>query len=122
MSTVLVRSVISWFEKNAKVPLSATEIKALEELFENEEVDVQVLCLAEDNDLLQEMCPQKFPLVRKWQLKEALKCARGEYCRCWKRQFLPVPFVCKSLHEFTFSKLKLKFKFSRANNISDGHT
>ena len=71
MSFDVVARVASWFEKNSKVPLSAEEVALVQQTFEEQEVDLELLQLAEDQDL-RELCPTKFSLARKWQLREAL--------------------------------------------------
>jgi len=72
MFSIVVARVVSWFEKNSKVPLS-TEAKTLQhEKFQQLGLDLELLQLAQDNDL-RELCPQKFLLAKKWQLRWALK-------------------------------------------------
>lgn len=67
MSFVVVARVVSWFEKNSKVPLSAEEKTLLHEKFQQLELDLELLQLAPD-DNLRDLCPDKFSLARKWQL------------------------------------------------------
>ena len=59
------------------MPLSAEEKALLLEMFEQLEVDLELLQLAQDEDL-RELYPVKFSLARRWQLREALKDTRGE--------------------------------------------
>ena len=77
MSFDVVAIVASWFEKNSKVPLSAEEKTIIHEKFQQLELDLELLQLAQDEDM-RELCPDKFSLARKWQLREALKHTRDE--------------------------------------------
>ena len=83
MSFVVVARVSSWFEENSKVPLSAEEKTIIHEKFQQLELDLELLKLAQDEDM-RELCPDKFSLTRKWQLREALKNTRGESRHLWK--------------------------------------
>ncbi len=76
MSEVLFDEVVSWFDNFAKVPLSATEKKAVRDKFTEAGIDLEVLPLLEDADL-RDFVPEQFSISRKYQVKAALKRVRG---------------------------------------------
>ena len=75
MSDIVFAKVVSWFQKNSKIPLSSMEKSLLLEKFEHLGLEIELLQLAEDEDI-RELCPEKLSLTR-WQVREALKSVRG---------------------------------------------